>query len=91
MDFAETASTTVAIALRIAEHSETAEDRRLAMESRTTIDLAVGIIMGQNRCTQEEAVAILKKASNNRNVKLRELAEQVIGTVGQSAASTSFD
>lgn len=91
LEYADIASTTVAIALRIAEQSENAEDRRRAMESRTTIDVAVGIIMGQNRCSQDEAVKILKKASNHRNVKLRDLADQIIGTVGQSAASTSFD
>ncbi|NDK30241.1 GAF and ANTAR domain-containing protein [Nesterenkonia haasae] len=91
LEYAKTASTTVAIALRIAEHSETAEDRRRAMESRTTIDIAVGVIMGQNRCSQEKAVEILKKASNHRNIKLRELAEQIISTVGQSTPETSFD
>jgi hypothetical protein len=38
-----------------------------AMNSaRTGIDLAAGIIMGQNRCTQEEAMAILVKASSSR-------------------------
>ncbi|WP_424991742.1 ANTAR domain-containing protein [Nesterenkonia salmonea] len=41
------------------------------MESRTTIDLAAGIIIGQNRCSQEEAIAILKKASNHRNLTNR--------------------
>jgi GAF domain-containing protein len=91
LEYAKTASTTVAIALRIAEHSETAEDRKRAMESRTTIDIAVGIIMGQNRCSQDEAVQILKKASNHRNIKLRDLAEQIIGRVGEAAPSTSFD
>lgn len=91
LEYAKVASTTVAIALRIAEHSETAEDRRRAMESRTTIDIAVGIIMGQNRCSQDDAVEILKKASNHRNVKLRDLAEQIISTVGKSAPATKFD
>ncbi|RJN31435.1 GAF and ANTAR domain-containing protein [Nesterenkonia natronophila] len=91
VEFANTASTTVAIALRIAEHSETAEDRKRAMESRTTIDIAVGIIMGQNRCSQDQAVQILKRASNHRNMKLRELAEQIISKVGEAAPSTSFE
>lgn len=91
LEYANVASTTVAIALRIAEHSETAEDRRRAMESRTTIDLAVGIIMGQNRCSQDKAVDILKRASNHRNIKLRELAEQIIASVSDTAPVTDFD
>ena len=49
------------------------------MQHRTVIDLAVGIIMGQNRCgSQEEAVAILKTASNHRNMKLRDLAAELV-------------
>lgn len=49
--YAKVASVVVGVALRIAAHAETAEDRRLAMEPRTTIDLAAGVIMGQNRCS----------------------------------------
>lgn len=89
--YTEVASQMVAIALRIAQHAEDAEDRRRAMESRTAINLAVGIIMGQNRCSQEQAVGILKAASNHRNVKLRELAEQITNKVGQATPSTSFE
>ncbi|GAA1168280.1 GAF and ANTAR domain-containing protein [Nesterenkonia sandarakina] len=89
--YADVASAVVGIALRIATHAETAEDRRLAMESRTTIDLAAGIIMGQNRCSQDEAMTILKSASNHRNIKLRTLAEQIISQVGHGPASTNFE
>lgn len=89
--YTEVASQMVAIALRIARYAEDAEDRRVAMESRTTIDLAVGIIMAQNRCSQDEAVEILKTASNHRNIKLRELAEQITTAVGQMAPATSFE
>ncbi|GAA1138986.1 GAF domain-containing protein [Nesterenkonia lutea] len=90
-EYAELASTVVAIALHIAAHAENAEDRRIAMESRTTIDLAAGIIMGQNRCSQDDAVRILKDASNLRNIKLRVLAEQVIASVGHGPTSTNFE
>ena len=36
-----------------------ADDLSAAMESRTAINLACGIIMGQNKCSQERAVEIL--------------------------------
>ncbi|GAA1824477.1 GAF and ANTAR domain-containing protein [Nesterenkonia flava] len=85
------ASQVVGIALRIAASQEDAEHRRRAMESRTSINVAVGVIMGQNRCTQEEAFAILQQASSNRNMKLRVLAEELIGGIGQPAPITAFD
>ena len=89
--YAQMASTVVAIALRIADHAENAEDRRIAMESRTAIDVAAGIIMGQNRCSQDEAMTILKSASNHRNTKLHTLAKQIIASVGHGPTSTNFE
>ena len=84
-------SATVRLAVRLARHRDTVADLQAAMESRTTIDLAVGIIMGQNRCTQDEAFEILRAASNHRNVKLRELAADLVTTVGRGPASTHFE
>lgn len=84
-------STTLRLAVRLAQHRDTETDLHAALESRTTIDLAVGIIMGQNRCTQEHAFEILRTASSNRNVKLRELAAELVDTVGKGPATTHFD
>lgn len=89
--YASLASRAVTLALRIASHAETAEDRRRAMESRTVINLAVGIIMGQNRCSQDQAFEILRSTSNHRNVKLRQLAEDLVASVGQTSPTTTFD
>jgi AmiR/NasT family two-component response regulator len=47
--------------------------------------------MGQNRCTQEQAFDILRSASSHRNVKLRDLAAELVATVGQGPAATHFD
>jgi AmiR/NasT family two-component response regulator len=52
--------------------------------SRTTIDQAIGVIMGQNRCDADAAFDVLRSASQHRNVKLRDVAARVIGSV-QSA------
>lgn len=54
------------------------EQLKAALTSRTTIDQAIGILMAQNRCGPDEAFEILAKASSNRNVKLRELARQIV-------------
>lgn len=89
--YAELASKVGVIALRLAAYSENVEHLQAAMESRTAIDIAIGVVMGQNRCSQEEAFAILRKASSHRNVKLRVLAEELVASVGRQSASTVFD
>ena len=61
------------------------------MESRTVIDLAVGSIMAQNRCSQDEAFTILKDASSHRNIKLQQLAQHLIASLGQPPPTTAFD
>ena len=88
--FAAEVSASLRLAVRIAKLTESTADMRSAMESRTTIDLAVGVIMGQNRCSQDAAMSILKAASSTRNVKLREVAASVLRSLGQEPASTHF-
>lgn len=62
------------------------------MESRTTIDLAAGAIMAQNRCNQETAMKTLKIASGSRNVKLRDVAASVVASLSQDPnVRTHFD
>jgi AmiR/NasT family two-component response regulator len=51
---------------------------RAAMESRAVIEQAKGIIMGQRRCTADEAFALLSKLSQDCNRKLREVAEALV-------------
>ena len=84
-------SASLALAVRLARHRDTAIDLRAAMSSRTTIDLAVGIVMAQNRCSQDRAVEILRSASSHRNVKLRDLAAELVATVSKGPAGTHFD
>ena len=88
--FAAEAATTLQLAVQIARHKSTAEHLRAAMEARTVIDLAVGIVMAQNKCSQEAAFNILRQASSNRNVKLRDLAERVVNSVTSEAVGTHF-
>ena len=89
--FARDASRSLRLAVRVARLSDEAANRRTAMESRTAINMAVGAIMAQNRCGQDEAIAILRRASNARNVKLKELAESILASLGQTGPiSTHF-
>ncbi|MEV7647704.1 GAF and ANTAR domain-containing protein [Arthrobacter sp. NPDC089319] len=60
-----------------------------ALESRTTINLAAGIVMGQNSCSQMQAMEILRRASNARNVKLRDVAQGIVEPL--AGAATRFE
>ncbi|MET8556556.1 GAF and ANTAR domain-containing protein [Streptomyces sp. NPDC004959] len=78
------------LAVRLFDAQRFAADLQAALRSRTVIDQAMGVIMGQQRCTAEEAFAYLRLASQNRNVKLRDLCarlvESVSGTPPQEGA-----
>ncbi len=80
--FADEASRALALAVRLAEHSEMSAHLQAALASRAVIDQAVGIIMGQNRCTADEAFEVLRSISQNRNVKLRDIAADMVTAVG---------
>lgn len=89
-EFARGASKSLRLAVRIAQLAESKENLRAAMGSRTTIDLAAGIIMAQNRCSQDAAITILKAASSARNLKLRDVAAAVVASVGEKEPKTHF-
>ncbi|GAA2089934.1 GAF and ANTAR domain-containing protein [Brevibacterium salitolerans] len=89
--YAGLAGKTLRVALRIAVHAESAEHRRRAMESRTAIDIATGILMVQMGCGQQEAVAMLKRLASDRNTKLVRLAEDIVVSVGGRGPVASFE
>jgi transcriptional regulator with GAF, ATPase, and Fis domain len=84
---AEHAAGAVAIALRIAEHSKAIDNLRTALTSRSTIDQAIGILMGQQRCDARSAFALLRQASQGRNIKVREVAAGIVASVERGTAS----
>lgn len=90
--YAYHASKALRLAVRISQLAETKTNLLAAMETRTTIDLATGAIMAQNRCSQETAMKILKIASSTRNIKLRDLAATVVSTLSEDPTTyTHFD
>lgn len=89
--FASHAAKSLRLALKIAQLSDARNDLAAAMQSRTVIDLAVGAIMAQNSCSQDEAFTILRTASSNRNIKLRHLAESIISAVSAGKVTTHFE
>lgn len=53
---------------------------RAAIETRGLIGQAVGILKERHRLTDEDAFQVLRRASNELNRKLRDVAEQVADT-----------
>ena len=75
-NFAENASGALSLAMRLASHAALIEQLRFSLTSRTVIDQALGIIMAREQCNQARAFAILRSASQNSNVKLRDIARR---------------
>jgi len=90
--FTGTAGQALRLILRINTAELLADDLKAAMESRTAIDLACGMIMTQNRCTQEQAYKFLLRASNNRNMKVHVVANEIIRRLsGTKQTATHFE
>jgi len=89
--FADLAGRALRLAVRIGTVQSRAEDLQAAMEHRTSIDLACGVVMAQNRCSQDEAMEILTRVSSNRNQKLRDVAAGVLKNVTAESVRTHFD
>jgi GAF domain-containing protein len=79
--FAAEAARALHLAWRLADQVELTHNLEAALGSRSIIDQALGIIMGQNRCTADEAFEILRAASSHRNLKVREVAHNIVSRV----------
>ncbi|WP_251046423.1 GAF and ANTAR domain-containing protein [Arthrobacter sp. ISL-85] len=88
--FTREISEALRLAVRFSLHADSASNLRATLESRTIIDIAIGIVMAQNRCSQEAAVEILTEASSNSNTKLRDIARSLVDSVGGAGARTHY-
>jgi len=87
--FAAQGSAVLTVALRQAEQIQFTEQLQQALTSRSVIDQAIGIIMGQQRCDAAAAFAVLRAASQGRNRKLRDIAVDLVTSVGGTPAETT--
>lgn len=67
----------------LGEAGDRADNLQVALGSNRRIGAAIGIIMERERITEDEAFLRLRKASQDGNRKLRDLADQIVltGTV----------
>ncbi|GAA2210089.1 GAF and ANTAR domain-containing protein [Nonomuraea monospora] len=79
-------------ALDAARMREVAAQLKEALNTRAIIDQALGIVMAQRRCTAREAFEILRQVSQDRNVKLHQLAASIVEKVsGQPPQRSRFE
>jgi GAF domain-containing protein len=67
-----------AIALEDAYYVDKTANLEQALQSNRRIGMAIGVLMAQNKLTEQQAFDLLRVASQNLHVKLREIAEEVI-------------
>jgi GAF domain-containing protein len=79
--FADQATAALTVILRQADQAVLHRQLTDAMSSRSVIDQALGVLMGQQRCTATEAFTLLRQASQHRNRKLRDVAVEIITQV----------
>jgi transcriptional regulator with GAF, ATPase, and Fis domain len=79
--FVPSASAAIVSARRHARARDLAAQLNQALISRAVIDHAIGILMAESHCGADQAFEVLKRASNNRRMKLRDLAAEIVTRV----------
>lgn len=69
-----------ALAVSAARDKQQAEQLDRALQSNREIGVAMGVIMARGGLTREQAFHVLREASQRLNVKLRDLAADVVDT-----------
>lgn len=76
--FAAQASGALELAAQQIRDTELRADLEQALSSRSVIDQALGIIMGQQRCAADQAFDLLRRRSQSGNRRLRDVAAQLV-------------
>jgi len=78
LQMANRAVRAIGVVSSLVEQEQHVEQMRSALGSRSVIDQGLGIIMSQNKCDADEAFIVLRRASHNRNLKLRTVAMEIV-------------
>lgn len=76
--FAAQSAVAISRSLAVARSEERATRLQEALATRDTISAAKGLLMARENCTATEAFEILRRTSQNLNVKVRDLAQAII-------------
>lgn len=78
---AELTSTALCCMLENSKQTTLSAQLQQALESRAVIDQAKGMIMMQRQCDGDGAFAVLQETSQRRNVKLRDVATEIVAAM----------
>lgn len=87
--FTATATGAVAMVLRLGAQVQLSEQLRNGLSTRAVIDQAIGIVISNRRCSPDEAFTYLRTASQNRNIKLRDVATELVQTMTRRSRVTA--
>lgn len=76
--FSRVAAKSLRLALKHRAELVQAAVNRATLASRVTVDTACGVVMGRNQCSYETALQILTQSSRQRNITVREAAEDIL-------------
>lgn len=76
--FAAQASTALSLALRFHDQAERSRQLVEALDSRSVIDQALGILMVEQKCDSQQAFDLLRRRSQSANRKLRHVARELV-------------
>lgn len=79
------------LALEVQSVRAAGDNLKAVLESRTSIDVACGVIMGRNRCSYPDAFSMLAGASTRKGLLVREVAEGVLNNLPSGAPGTRFE
>jgi GAF domain-containing protein len=79
------AAVALTAALRTYDQVSLTDNLRIALSSRSVIDQAIGIVMGREQCSADQAFDVLRKVSQQRNTKLRHVAAELVMAVARTA------
>lgn len=89
--FGEVAAHSLKLALDVHGVIRAGDNLKQVLESRTSIDVACGVLMAQNRCSYAEAFSRLAGTSRNRNIKVRSVADSILKAMPSGAPRTRFE
>src|SRR3712207_5774092 len=69
---------TLPVALRLDQQATEINQLQQALADQSVIDQALGVLMGHNGCSRDEAFGILRRASESRETRVREVAATIV-------------
>ena len=87
-ELARLASRSVFLAIRVADQSDRTAELAASVASRTAVSLAVGLLMAQTGCSQDEAMDRLREAAQESGENIPEAASSLLARFGTAGGRT---